>query len=423
MIYTSELLGETYLCHTHSSGMQIWFCPKKVSSASAQLGVRYGAADIPPTMPDAPLGVAHFLEHKVFEAPRGESFDMTFAALGAEVNAYTSYDKTVYYINCTRQFEASLTALLTMVSSLYVTQTSVKREAGIIAEEIRLNRDSPFERCYAELLMSMYQNHRMREEICGSEASIKKITAPMLKEIFAMYYRPDNMILTVCGDVDMADIISCVDKVFGDFAVDEHDPCPVQTRFDEPQRPYKTSSHLCMPVPKPLLSIGYKCVTSPKTPEALFRQTLCMGLLAEMLFARSGVLYDELFEAGLITPTYSYGYSLGYDSGDVTLSCECDHPQDVVAYITNHIQHLKQVGLSPDDFERARRVMYADFVTGFDVSEDIASYLMSYAMDKVNLFDFLDVLPQVTIEEVWEFFVTYLDASRLTISVVSDKKN
>ena len=423
LTYHSPLLGESYTQIKHKSGMEIWLCPKAVTSSSAHLGVRYGSADFPPQTPHAPLGIAHFLEHKVFEAPKGESFDLFFSEIGAEVNAYTSYDRTVYYVNCTQQFEVALTGLLTMVQSLCVTAKSVAIERGIIAEEIRMNSDSPFESCYANLLMSLYQNHRMREEICGSEASIKRITPQMLRDIFALYYRPDNMILTICGDVTEEQVLSCVDKVFGDFDKDKHSPLPPPTTYHEPATPHKQKNTMQMQVPKPLMSMGCKCHSIPMTNAELFRRDLCMALLCEVLFGRSGELYDQLFEEGVITPTYAYGYAQGRDYGYFALSCECDHPDLVYEKVCAYLEKVRVQGINGEDLERCRRVMYADYVTGFDAPEDMASSLMAYAMDGVGWFDFLEVLPSITIDEVLGIFLENFKASQYALSVVLPRDN
>ncbi len=398
--YSSPLLGEGYVRIKHHSGMEIYVAHKSTASATAMLGVKYGSAHLPPSMKDPPLGIAHFLEHKVFEAPHGESFDLTFSLLGAEVNAYTSYDRTVYYVNCTSRFDEALTSLLTMLSSLTVTPSSVRRERDIIAEEIRMNNDSPFERCYAELLTVMYASHRMREEICGSEASISRITPKLLRDAFAMYYRPDNMILTVCGNITAEDVLSCVDAVFGDFDPSAHPPLPTETLYDEPRLPAKAYTELCMQVPKPLMSMGIKMSAPRCTPAQLFRRDLCMSLLCEMLFGRSGELYDGLFEENLITPTYSYGYAAGKDYGYFAISCECDHPRAVYDRVCAYLAEVRENGLQAADLERCRRVMYADYVTGFDAPEDMASALMSYAMDGVELFDYLAVWETLSLSDM-----------------------
>lgn len=417
-VCTSSLLGEAYTCLTHQSGLRVLVCPKKMTTACAMLGVGYGSADEPKGM-DAPLGVAHFLEHKVFEDEDGEECDRRFSALGAEVNAYTSYDRTVYELSCTEHFREALEALLSLVSRLHVTETSVARERDIIAEEIRMNDDSPFERCYAELLRAMYQKHRVREEICGSETSIAKITPDLLKAHFRAYYVPHNMTLAVCGDVTAEEVMAAVEKQFGEgkkaYALTA---CPPKQDCFEPIEPFRKRTELRMQTAKPLLSIGVKDSHIPRDLHEMFRKDLCMTILTEMLFSRSGDFYHRLFERGDITSVYSYGSSIGRGYAYYAVSAEGDDPDGVYAAFCDYIEALKRKGLSREDFQRSRRILYADYVTGFDSTEDIASSLLTYAMDGLELFEFLDTVSAITFEEIDAAFRTAFVPEQLALSVV-----
>ena len=213
--HTCSALGEVYYEATHKSGLRVLVCPKDWSAYYATVGVRYGSMDLPDVLGKSrqtyPMGVAHFLEHKLFEKADGGDADADFAAIGAEVNAYTSYDRTAYLFSCTERFGEALSHLLLMVSDLTVTDASVARERDIIAEEIRMNADSPWERCYAEMLRALYKNHRVREEICGSEASIGRITPAVLRRIFDAFYTPANMVLAVSGRVTPEEVMAVVD--------------------------------------------------------------------------------------------------------------------------------------------------------------------------------------------------------------------
>ncbi len=423
-IFSSPELRESYELLTHSSGLRVLICPKRMTTTYAMLGVNYGAASVPAEMPQGlpagdktPLGVAHFLEHKMFEEADGTSCDLRFSDLGAEVNAYTSYDRTVYYISCTRRFKEALTELLTLVKALHVTRASVSRERSIIAEEIRMNDDSPFERCYAELIRAMYQKNRVREEICGTEASVKKITPALLKAHFDAFYRPENMVLTVAGNEKVEDIMAVVDACFGDAL-----PKGEAVALDKPQEPslpYKAYTEMPMQVTKPLFCIGVKDGDIPTDPKALFRRDLCMTVLSEMLFSRCGDFYNDLFESGVITPTYAYGSSAGEGYGYFAISGEADDPRLVYDKFLAYVEKVKAEGLSPEDFERSRRILYADYVTGFDATEDIAQSLLTYAMDGIDLFDFIPTVQSMTFAEITNLFETCFTPERCVLSVVT----
>ncbi len=424
--FSSTLLGESYQTLTHPSGLRVLVFPKDMATAYAMLGVQYGAAHIPAAMPcglpageQTPLGLAHFLEHKMFEEADGTSCDLRFAALGAEVNAYTSYDKTVYYVSATERFDEALSELLRLVSTLDVTDASVRRERAIITEEIRMNRDSPFEKCYADLIRAMYQNHRVREEICGTEASLKKITPKLLRAHFDAFYAPQNMVLAVVGRVNTAQIMRVVDACFGMCMTAE--PKPETLKPCEPSLPASPYVQSVMQVPKPLFCIGVKVKDIPTDPQALFRRDLCMTVLSEMLFSRSGDFYNELFEAGEITPTYAYGSALGEGYGYFALSGEGDHPHAVYERFCNYIRDVKEEGLSREDFARSRRVLYGDYVTSFDATEDIAQNLLTYAMDGVDLFSFIPTVESLTYEEITSFFEACFIPEQYALSVIGSE--
>jgi len=423
-VYKSPLLGEQYDDMRHSCGLRILVYPKEMETAYAMLGVGYGAADTPLKMPAGlpkgdmtPLGVAHFLEHKMFEGKDGASCDHRFAALGAEVNAYTSYDRTVYYISCTKNFKEALAELINLVSELHVTRASVSREQDIISEEIRMNDDSPFERCYAEMLRAMYHHHRVREEICGTEASVKKITPKLLKAHFDAFYCPENMVLAVSGRMTSQDVWDVVNAVW-----DQKCPAgslPETSVLPEPAIAHKSYTEMKMQVAKPLFCIGVKDVDIPQNPNALFRRDLCMTILSEMLFSRSGDFYNDLFEVGSITPTYAYGTAIGRGYGYFAVSGEGDDPTLIYRKFCDYVASVKEKGLSEEDFERSRRILYADYITGFDATEDIAQSLITYAMDGVELFDFIPTVKSITLQEITQLMKTCFDPSRFVLSVVS----
>lgn len=411
----SEALGETYYETVHPSGLRITVCPKDLSTYYATVGVRYGSADMP-AEGRCPLGVAHFLEHKLFEYPDGDTADRRFSLLGADSNAYTSYDRTVYLASCTQNFQDVLAELLHMTSSLSVTEESVARERSIIAEEIRMNADSPWERCYAEMLRALYHRHRVKEEICGSEASIEEITPELLEEYFNAYYTPENMVLAVSGRVTPEDVLAVVNMCMP--TEPERRPIPVPVSFDEPREVAEGRIEIGMQVAKPLFCIGIKDPDVPTESHALLRHDLGMTVLCEMLFSRSGDFYSELFESGRITPGMSYGSSAGQGFGWYALTGEADDPDGIFESFCAYIDSLHRNGLSREDFEISRRILYADYVTGFDSTEEIAGTLCGYALDGLDPFEFLAVTQEMTFEDVEALFESSFRSEHFAMSVV-----
>lgn len=392
------LLEEKYIEMTHPSGLTLLVCPKNMSATYATLGVKFGALDAL-NGDKTPAGVAHFLEHKMFERADGQDTDSLFAALGAEVNAFTTYERTAYQFSCTEHFSEALRALFDLVMTFSVTAASVRRERKIIAEEIRMSADHPYERCYTELIRALYHTHGVRREICGSEASIGKITPTVLKQHYDTYYRPDNMILSVCGNVTPEAVMTVVDECL-DAWKGKDSPIPSPTVFDEPLAVKQPWTSRGMAVSQPLFCLGGKCPSVPADPRELLKLDITMTLLCEVLFSQSGALYNELFEQGMISPAWSYGASVGRGYAYAAVSGEADHPEEVIRLCRNYIEDQMQNGLSAEDLERSRRVMYADFVTDFDSAEDVAEALWGYAADGLSMFDYLTVLESITLEDV-----------------------
>lgn len=433
MHHTCQKLEESYFEIRHKSGLRILVAPKDLAAAYAIIGVDYGSRDRF-AGGALPMGVAHFLEHKMFERADGESWEDLFSTFGAEVNAYTSDDCTAYMFSGIDHIPEALEALVAMTTELSVTKASVSRERQIIAEEIRMNADDPWEVCYANMLRGLYApvkagGNPVREEICGTEASIRRITPATLAEAHKRFYRPEHMVLAVSGRVTPEEVLTAVDRVLEnakDFAADHLIRPRTSRRICDPVGVYKPRVTAAMDAAKPLFSLGIKLPETLEKPTDLVRLERQMTVLSEMLFSRSGDFYDALFEGGLISPGMSYGSSLGRPSlgsrgdgyGFFYLSGECDDPERVYDAFVRHMNVLREGGLSREAFERAKRTMYADFIYGFDSTEGIASALMTAAMDGIGLYDLLTLDADVTFEEVCLLFERCFMSAQYTLSTV-----
>ena len=413
-------------------GLRVLVCPKDRHSYHAAITVGYGSMDRFAGERTLPMGTAHFLEHKMFERDPAlfggsDSYDDDFAAVGAESNAYTSHDRTVYYFSCTDRFPEALKALLSMVSRLYVTRESVSRERGIIGEEIRMNRDDPWERCSAGARTALFGRHPLQEEICGTLSSIRRITPAVLREAFDTFYCPDNMILTVCGRVSMEEVVAIADSVMGGLACGTSQvnrSAAPRVRVSDYAFSPRTLQY--RPVSKPLFCIGVKCPTTPAEGKALWKRDLTVSVLCETLFSHAGDFYNTLFESGTVSPGTSYGFLVGnparlqapFAYGYFDLSGECDDPDAVMEAFLAFVERIRREGLPREDFERAKRVIYADFVAAFDTTEDVASLLGSYTQDGLCAYDFFDALESVTFLDVETLFDRVFRPEQYTLSAV-----
>ena len=419
--FSSALLREQYTYIKHASGLPIYVFPKEMTGTYALFATKYGSLDTtfsvgegkPVTVPD---GIAHFLEHKLFEAPDGSDAFARFSALGADANAYTDYNKTAYLFGCTEHFDAALEELLRFVTQPHFTAESVKRERGIIAEELRMYEDSPWERAYQNLLLALYHKNPVRINIGGTVKTIQKITPKLLYQCYHAFYRLSNMALVVCGNVTPDEVLAIADRVLPSDAPDEE----VITRIypDEPSAVRCARIDTKMQAAKPIFNIGIKDNVIPKTPDGRLRRDLCITLLNELLFSQAGELYATLFDQGLITPSFAHAYSSTEHFAFNCISGESDNPEAVYDFIIDYLKGIKRDGISTEDFERCRRVMYADEIRAYDSTDEIANRLLSFVFDGSSLFDVPAVLQSITKEELEELLQAFFCEDLFAMSVV-----
>ncbi len=418
--FFSPLLGERYACYHHKSGLNIYCFPKKTTNVYALFAVKYGSIDTvlpgdatqePLVMPD---GVAHFLEHKLFENEDGSDSFVRFSAMGADANAYTDYNRTAYLFHCTDHLADNLRELLSFVTHPYFTDATVKKEQGIIAEEIRMYDDQPWDRVYQNLLKILYHTHPVRNNICGSIESIGRITPELLYRAHKCFYNLSNMALVLCGNMDEDEVLAIADEVLTGERCEVRLRC-AENETDAPARSYIEDR---MPLSKPIFQLGIKDSVIPESAEGRLRRDFVMTMLNELLFSHSGAFYSALFEEGLLMPSFSHGYSSADGFAYNCISGESEDPREVVKRFWEYIEHVKQTGLSDADVERVRRVLYADEIRAYDSTEEIANRLLSFVFDGIELFSAPEIIRSVTKEELTEVLHGFYQQSQSALSVV-----
>lgn len=420
--HESALLREAYWETTHASGLRVFVFPKKMTATYAVLATAYGSLDVTfrtadrPDFLTVPDGVAHYLEHKLFDNPDGTDAFARFSALGADANAYTDYNKTAYLFSASEHVPEALEALLRFVSSPYFTKATVEKERGIIAEEIRMYRDNPSDRCLQNLLGGLYHVNPVRRNICGSERSIAKITPELLYECYNTFYQPSNMFLCVCGDVTPETVTEVVDRVLpaGKPAREI-----VRGKFEEPDAVVRAEIEEQMPVAKPLFDLGVKDTVIPKNAEERLRRDAAMTLLSEVLFSRSSPFFSRLFEEGVLTSSYSHGYS-GTESFAFHSICgESDDPRAVRDRFLSYLDDVRRDGIPENDFLRARRSLVADQIRAYDSTEEICSNLLAFAQEGLDLFSYPALLSSVKKEDCLHLLDEVFRPERVCLSIVT----
>lgn len=365
----------------------------------------------------APMGVAHFLEHKLFDMP-GRDISGEFAEMGASVNAFTTYDMTAYYFSCTDRFFDSLKLLLEFVTQPYFTQQTVDKEQGIIGQEIDMNEDAPETRMFEQLVDAMYTAHPIREPILGTRQSIRQITPQVLYDCHRALYSPQNMLLCVIGDVDPNEVrdqaIRCTDQM----------PC-TQVTLDRCWAEEMTVRvpRVCskMEVARPMFQLGFKCPDPGKGDAAIY-QEFVGDLAAEALFGESSRLYLELYQQGLIDPSFGGGFDTVSGMAMLSASGDSDHPEQVRDAILKQAQVLAQQGIDEKDFLRMKRSALGARIHNLDSFDSTCFRVAAYYFSGFDYFRFPEIYESVQAEDVRRFIEKTVIPERCCLSVIEPKE-
>ncbi len=420
----SEFLREEYYTFTHKSGLPVYVFPKKLSTSYALFATRYGSIDSKFKLDGdkeytvVPDGIAHYLEHKLFENPNGEDTFSRFAKYGASANAYTGNTMTAYLFSCTSNFKESLEVLLDFVKTPYFTKENVEKEQGIIAQEIKMYDDHPFRRLYQMMLEAMYEKHNVRINVAGTVESISHITADILYECYRVFYNLSNMMLIVCGDVSTEEVNEVCDK-----ALKAEAPAKIIREYpDEKAEVFEAKTECSMQVAKPLFAIGVKDVVIPEDGKERMKKSAASDILNDVLFGKAGEFYNKLYEEGLISNQFEAGYNICKSYAFNSLFGESSEPETVYERFVSCVEKAKCEGLPREDYERSKRALYANVVKWFDSTEEIANNFLAFLIDDGDLLDYADVLASVTYEDVTKLLNEAYKNEYYSLSVVNPLK-
>ena len=410
------LLGDTLYTETHKSGLRVvvWPMPE-ASSVYAVFATEYGSVyNVLPTADggteEVPEGIAHYLEHKLFESEKGDAF-RDFAQTGASANAYTTFDRTAYLFHASENILPSLEILLNFVQDPYFTPETVQKEQGIIGQEIRMGEDMPGRRVLFNMLKGLFHNHPVRVDIAGTVESIAKITPELLYRCYNRYYNLHNMVLVVAGRITPDEVTDACDRLLKPA----EEWVPDNYVIEEPATAAQTYVEDKMAVSAPLFYIGFKEPVVSHTPKTLAGARMLIDLIS----GKSSPLYTRLLEEGLINDQFEVEYFGGPDYGIWLFGGESSDPKRVRQLIADEIVRLQQEGLDPAMVEAVRRGAYGRLVAGLDDPSDCAELILSHLVDGVEPLSELDALAQITLQELTEQLKTRFDVEACTLSVVN----
>lgn len=362
----------------------------------------------------APAGVAHYLEHKLFDLPGGRDVTAEFAALGATVNAFTSYDMTAYYFTCTQEFDRCLRLLLEFVSTPYFTSESVERERGIIDQEIGMNLDAPDSVIFDNLMAAMYENHPIRIPILGTRDSIREITPETLELCHRAFYTPGNMLLCVIGDVDPEAVRQAALEVLG---AEKRPMGAKQNHWPEEMTPVLPETVCAMEVAMPTFSLAFKCEPVGMGSQAI-RQEMVADLAAEVLFGESSALYLSLYEQGLIDSSFGGGFETLEGCAMLCASGDSDDPYAVRDAILRQAEQLVETGISQEEFLRLKRSALGRRIRGLDSLDGTCFRVCAYHFSEFDYFRFPEIYRDIQKEEILCFLSRVVRRERCAISVI-----
>ena len=413
-VFESDI-GESYVKAVHPSGLKIYILEKpQYNSSYAVFGTKYGSIDncfaVNGSETRVPEGIAHFLEHKLFESEDGDAFTK-YAETGAAANAFTSFDRTCYLFACSDRFYDNLAILLDFVQSPYFTAQTVSKEQGIIGQEIRMYDDSPDWRVTFNMLGAMYKNHPVKIDIAGTVESIAQIDDKLLYSCYNTFYNLSNMFICIAGNVNTEKVLAQING-----ALKPSEPVEI-TRIgcDEPDTVQKNFVSQKMAVAYPMFCLGFKEPVS--APERTVKEKVATALLLEIIAGDASPLYKRLINAGLINDEFGFEYFTGHGYAAVMFEGESSDPEKVAAEIKAEIERIKTDGIDKKLFSAVRCGMYGDAVRSFNSVESITMNLVNCAMFGCGLFDELKYLKNITAEDVLKR-LQLLDADKSVLSVI-----
>ena len=402
------------------NGLTVMIIPKKgVQKKYIIWGTHYGSNDNKFIVPgeqevtEVPKGVAHFLEHKMFEQENGKNSLDVLTSLGVNANAYTTNNHTAYLYECTDNFYEALDELMDYVQHPYFTDENVEKEKGIIGQEIMMYDDYPDWKVYLNALDAMYHQNSVKIDITGTIETISKIDKEILYKCYNTFYNPGNMCLVVCGDFEPEEILKEIEKRL----IDKTSEGEIK-RIYEPEKEsiVKEKVEAKMDVSIPLYAIGIKCNTVDKKEKV--RNHIAIEILLNMLIGESSELYQELYNEANILSMPSIDFEFTDDYAHILLTGTSNDPDNLYQRFKEKVEQVKQSGLNEQDFNRIRKMIYGAYIKEYNDVADIARMFLADFMKGINSFDYIEEIESVDISYAKRVLDDNFKLDKMVISVV-----
>lgn len=423
-VIENSLINEKLYRKEYDNGLMAFILPKQgYNKKYAIFATNYGSIDsnfeVEGKTENVPDGIAHFLEHKLFEQKDGSVMDK-FSILGASPNAYTSFNHTAYLFSTTDNFEKCFDLLLNYVQNPYLTDENVDKEKGIIGQEIRMYQDNPSWQVFFDLLGGLYVNLPVKIDIAGTIESIAKINKEILYTCHDTFYDPSNMVIFVVGEVDPQSIFETIEK---NVKIDGPKKQINRIYPEEPTNINKQTVDKKLDVAIPLFSVGFKNVQIPKEPQEIIRTDIAQRIILELLAGKSSKLYKDMYEQGAITGSFDTDSTLENLYGFASIGAESPKPEFVYQNILSSIEEMKKNNINEENFLRAKKQFTGEFIRLFNSVDRIAHVFISNYFRGVNILDYINAYKDIKKEYVYDVLVNTFKQENAVMSIVNPAKS
>ena len=406
------------------NGLTIMILPRKTTQKKyAMWGVNFGSIDNHFINPDnnkeikIPDGVAHFLEHKMFEQENGVNSLDSLSSLGVDANAYTTNDYTTYLFECTDNFYEALDELMDYVQHPYYTDENVEKEKGIIGQEINMYDDYPTWKVYMNAMECLYHNNPVKLDIAGTIESITPITKETLYDCYNTFYTPSNMLMVITGDFEPEKLIQ---EIKNRIVKNENKGEIKRIYPKEPEEINKEKIEAVMDVNNSIFVIAIKDKTLENETEQV-KKHIAIEILLNIIAGKSSKLYKELYEKGIVMSPLDLDYEFSKQYAHIVISGQSNEPERVMKELKKEIEKLKKEGLEKQQFERIKKKIYGDYITEYNDISGVARMLMADYFKGINSFEYIENHKQVTKEYAEKILKEIFDENKMVISIVKGK--
>lgn len=404
------------------NGLTVMIIPKKGFQKKYIIwGTNYGSNDSSFIVPgennvtEVPKGVAHFLEHKLFEQENGVNSLDALTALGVNANAYTTNNHTAYLYECTNNFYEALDEFMDYVQNPYFTDENVEKEKGIIGQEIMMYDDYPEWKVYLNTLDAMYYNNPVKLDITGTIETIGKIDKEILYKCYNTFYNPSNMAMVISGDFEPDELLEEIKK-----RIIKHEPNGEIKRIYEyePEEIVKDKIEQKMEVSKPLYTIGIKDIVPDS--DLKVKKHIAIEILLNILFGASSDLYKQLYEMGNSYSIPSIEYEFDKTYAHILITGQSNDPEKLFEMFKQKVKEIKENGINKDVFERTKKMIYGEYVKEYNDIVDISRMFLSDYFKDINSFEYIEEINTIYIEFVEQILKEVFNDNKMVLSVVKN---